>query len=270
MSQDRDAAASPASSTFVSSKFSFSSVRRNALCVCGSGKKYKHCHGSDRSKPPAELNWWDKPMNCQSARLALARQIISNCAIERIVETGTFIGTTTEFFAQLGIPVISAESNEEYARYARTRLTSWKNVDLRVGDSVAILQNVVHEEIDRTVPTFFYLDAHWSDNLPLREEAELAIDHFSGSVLMIDDFAVPDDPGYGFDDYGPGRRLDLEYLLNSKLPDLSIYFPSTPSFQEDGARRGCVVATANPALGAILDDIVLLRRWKPKPVAASL
>src|SRR6478736_2161405 len=43
--------------------------------------------------------------------------------------------------------------------------------------------------------------------------------------------------------------------------DLSIYFPSTPSFQEDGARRGCVVVTANPTLGAILDDIVLLRRW---------
>lgn len=114
------------------------------------------------------------------------------------------------------------------------------------------------------------MNDHCFDNLPLREEAELAIDHFAGSVLMIDDFAVPDDPGYGFDDYGSGRRLDLEYLLNSKLPDLSIYFPSTPSFQEDGARRGCVVVTANSALGAILDDVVLLRRWKRKPAAPSL
>jgi hypothetical protein len=201
-------------------------------------------------------------MNCQSARLALARQIISSCAIERVIETGTFIGTTTEFFARFGIPVITAESNAEYAKHARARLSNWKNVDLRVGDSVAVLQDIVREAIDRTIPTLFYLDAHWNDHLPLREEAELAIGHFAGSVLMIDDFAVPDDPGYGFDDYGPGRRLNLELLLNSKLPALSLYFPSTPSFQEDGARRGCVVATANPALAAILDNIVLLRRWR--------
>ena len=200
-------------------------------------------------------------MNCQSARLALARQIISGCAIKRVIETGTFVGTTTEFFAQFGIPVISAESNAEYAKHARARLTNWKNVDLRIGDSVAVLEDIRREAIDRTVPTLFYLDAHWSNRLPLREEAELAIGHFASSILMIDDFAVPDDPGYGFDDYGPGRRLDMEYLLNSKLHNLSIYFPSTPSFQEDGARRGCVVVTANPTLGAILDDIVLLRRW---------
>src|SRR4249919_1724186 len=106
------------------------------------------------------------------------------------------------------------------------------------------------------------MNDHCFDNLPLREEAELAIDHFANSVLMIDDFAVPDDPGYGFDDYGPGKRLNLDYLLAAKLPLLSIYFPSIPAFQEDGARRGCVVATANSALASILDNITLLRRWK--------
>jgi len=199
-------------------------------------------------------------MNCQSARLSLTRRIISGCAIERVIETGTFIGMTTEFFAQFGIPVITVESNAEYVAHARARLANWKNVDLRLGDSVAILQDIVREKIDRSVPTLFYLDAHWSGHLPLREEAQLATGHFARSVLMIDDFAVPDDPGYGFDDYGPGRRLDLEFLLNSNLQNLSIYFPSTPSFQEDGARRGCVVATANSALAAILDDIALLRR----------
>ena len=193
-------------------------------------------------------------MNCQSARLALAQKIIASCTIKRIIETGTFIGTTTEFFAQFGIPVVTAESNSEYAGHARTRLANWKNVDLRVGDSVAVLQDLGREAIDRAVPTLFYLDAHWSDRLPLREEAELAIDNFACSVLMIDDFAVPDDPGYGFDDYGPGRRLDLGYLLSSKLQDLSIYFPSTPSSQEDGARRGCVVVTvAVPARKLMLE-----------------
>jgi SEC-C motif len=268
MSKDRDTDPSvatkslnPVSSMFFSRENNFSAIRRNAPCICGSGKKYKHCHGADGSKSPTQLKWWDKPMNSQSARLALARQIIFGCGIERVIETGTFIGMTTEFFARFSIPVITAECNAEYARHARTRLTNWKNVDLRLGDSVAILRDIARETIDRSVPTLFYLDAHWDGHLPLREEAELAISHFAGSVLMIDDFAVPDDPGYGFDDYGPGQRLDIEYLLDSKLPGLSIYFPSTPSSQEDGARRGCVVVTASPALAAILDDIVLLRRW---------
>jgi hypothetical protein len=78
---------------------------------------------------------------------------------------------------------------------------------------------------------------------------------------MIDDFKVSDDPGYSFDDYGPGKRLDLDYLRASNLPELTVYFPSTPSHREDGARRGCVVATANPEMAAILDRIALLRRW---------
>ena len=44
----------------------------------------------------------------------------------------------------------------------------------------------------------------------MREEVELAIANFSKAVLMIDDFNVPDDPGYRFDDYGPGKRLDID------------------------------------------------------------
>ena len=34
-------------------------------------------------------------MNSQSARCALAKQIIKDCKIARIIETGTFFGTTT-------------------------------------------------------------------------------------------------------------------------------------------------------------------------------
>ena len=198
-------------------------------------------------------------MNGQSGRVELARQIISRCGIGRIIETGTFMGATTEFFAQFNVPVVTAELDPENAGRARTRLATYKNVDLRVGDSVRVLEVIVRETIDRSIPTLFYLDAHWGSHLPLREEAELAVGHFANSVLMIDDFAVPNDPGYGFDDYGPGKRLNLDYLLASKLPILSIYFPSIRSFQEDGIRRGCVVVTANSALAIILDNITLLR-----------
>ncbi len=201
-------------------------------------------------------------MNSQSARLDLARQLIAQCKIARIVETGTFLGTTTEFFAQYGIPVITAEINSEFAQQSRDRLAKWKNVELRAYDSVRALAELVAEPIDRTIPTLFYLDAHWHNHLPLREEAEIAIKHFGKALLLVDDFAVPDDPGYGFDDYGPDKRLTLDYLLQGDLAMLTVYFPSTPSHQENGARRGCVVATLNPELMAILDQVQLLRRWK--------
>ena len=58
----------------------------------------------------------------------------------------------------------------------------------------------------------------------MRDEAELAVSNFSKAVLMIDDFNVPDDPGYGFDDYGPGKRLDINYLRAANLPNLRSLF----------------------------------------------
>ncbi len=206
--------------------------------------------------------WWAKPMNSQPARLELARQIIARCGIARIVETGTFLGTTTEFFAQYNIPVTTVEIHPEFANRSRERLKKWPNVNLRNTDSTQVMQDLAREPIDRSVPTLFYLDAHWQERLPLGEEAELAIGNFSKAVLMVDDFEVPDDPGYGFDDYGPGKRLCIDYLLAAKLPAVFVYFPSTPSDREGGARRGCAVVTASPELAAILDGITLLRRWK--------
>jgi hypothetical protein len=216
---------------------------------------------TQRTPTPQQRPWWARPMNSQSARCALAKQIIKDCEIARIIETGTFFGTTTEFFAAFGLPVVTVELNPAHAAQSRERLKTLKNVRLLEMDSISAMQELVHDRSDRSVPTLFYLDAHWEKHLPLRAEAELAVSNFPQAVLMIDDFKVSDDPGYSFDDYGPGKRLDLDYLRASNLPELTVYFPSTPSHREDGARRGCVVATANPEMAAILDRIALLRRW---------
>ena len=80
--------------------------------------------------------------------------------------------------------------------------------------------------------------------------------------MLIDDFAVPDDPGYAFDSYGPNQRSTLEYLLQGELTSLTTYFPSTPSELETGARRGYVVAASNSELVDVLDGVKLLRRWR--------
>ena len=58
---------------------------------------------------------------------------------------------------------------------------------------------------------------------------------------MVDDFQVPHDSGYRFDDYGPQKRLCLDYLKPIENLGLQAFLPAVPSEQETGARRGCVV-----------------------------
>jgi hypothetical protein len=87
------------------------------------------------------------------------------------VETGTYQGSTTAFFATFGLPVITAEINPKFAAFSRERLNAWKNVELYESDSVQVLKKLVQENDGRSVPTLFYLDAHWAEHLPLREEA---------------------------------------------------------------------------------------------------
>jgi hypothetical protein len=80
-------------------------------------------------------------------------------------------------------------------------------------------------------------------------------------VIVVDDFQVPDDPGYGFDDYGFGKRLSLEYLLQAAAPSIAIFFPRARSESETGARRGSVTLTTNVELEEVLDRLPALRRW---------
>lgn len=214
--------------------------------------------------PRSALPWWANPMNNQEKRTQITRQIIGACGIARIVETGTYLGTTTAFFAGFGVPVTTSERDPDLARDAAERLRGWPNVEVRGYDSVRVLQELIREPIDRTVPTFFYLDAHWKHHLPVREEAELAIAYFAKAVLMLDDFAVPDDPGYGYGE----KRLTLDYLLQGNLRRLAVFFPKVRSKDESGARRGCVVAAINVDMITALNGVEGLRRWRPRGLTA--
>ena len=203
-----------------------------------------------------------RAMNGQIARLEFTREIIRRCGIARIVETGTHHATTTRWFAQFGLPVVTSEIDLQLAKLSKSRLRLFPNVEVRGADSISALKRLASEPIDHGLPTLFYLDAHWYDHLPLREEVELALKHFAKAVLIIDDFAVPDDPGYGFDDYGPGKALTLDYLARASTPPLMIYFPALASSHETGAKRGSVVVTANAEMAIVLDELPLVRRWK--------
>ncbi len=129
-----------------------------------------------------------EPFNGQHHRRPMFEEIIATCRPKALVETGTFRGTTTEFMAATRLPLYTVESRARRFGYARQRLKGFANVKLTCGDS-------------RTFK-----------DLPLAEEIDIIFSGWRKAIVMIDDFQVPGDDGYSFDDYGPGKTLTAGYL----------------------------------------------------------
>lgn len=197
-------------------------------------------------------------MNGQTARLEVTRQIIHRCGIQQIVETGTFRGTTTEWFSGFGLPVNTVETDPSTYEFARRRLARLPNVHIELGNSVEVLHRLA-SELNTALPTLFYLDAHWWNYLPLHDELELILQAFSAPAVLVDDFQVPGEEGYGYDDYGPDKALTPEYLRTCKTDATIVFYPSTPAREETGCRRGCVVLTSNPDLASRMSEMSLLK-----------
>lgn len=198
------------------------------------------------------------PMNGQTARAEIVREIIEYCGVQKIVETGTFRGTTTEWFASFGIPVLSYEVVPRFAEFSRHRLRKQPQVEIEITNSVDGLKKLAaSDEI-----TLFYLDAHWYDYLPLRDEYALIQEKFPHATIVIDDFKVPSDPEYTYDDYGPDMQLTLEYMSPAFTKTPAVFFPSVKAKWETGQRRGSVTMTTDDALARIIEEkINLLAKW---------
>jgi hypothetical protein len=202
---------------------------------------------------PEMLDLWGGPFNGQCFRQLMYLDLALACNFEAIVETGTFRGSTTRFLAQNsgGAPVYSCEYGPLHFEFAKWRLRGDQNLFLFNLDSRNFIRDL---KISRQAKTFFYLDAHWGADLPLREELNLIIQKFDNFVVMIDDFEVPNDPEYKFDDYGPGKRLSLRDFPLHQDNGIACYFPARPSCQESGLRRGAIVL-ASLGLKGKLDAI---------------
>jgi len=199
--------------------------------------------------------------NGQIGRQGIFEKIVGQGRFDRIVETGTFIGNTAGWMNHVtGLPVHSSEINRHFYLLARKRLASCKDVNLEMGDSADCLRRVADSPFAGE-RVFFYLDAHWYESLPLADELRLIARHWRDFVVMVDDFEVPGDDGYGFDDYGFGRSLTIGCFGKVfRELELLAYSPALPSAQETGARSGCVVL-AKKGSNAVkeLDTISLLK-----------
>ena len=211
-----------------------------------------------------------QPLNGQVHRQKMFRDIVGMFPPQAIVETGAFRGTSTSFFASMAVPVYAVEINPRFYGYCATRFRrQQQSVTVSHGDSRSFLQALA---VDPSVPkasVFFYLDAHWKEDLPLRGEVELIFSNWQHSVVMIDDFCVPG-TAYGFDAYGPDRTLDLDYLMPVLIAKkLAVYFPSVDVSQETGWKRGTAILCQDEALMAAMDKLGSLKRFPLPAVKAA-
>lgn len=201
------------------------------------------------------------PFNGQERRIEAICEIFARVPFRSIVETGTYRATTTLFLRGLtDAPIATIEAQSRYFHYARKRLRGTPNVTAIRGDSVAVLPLLAIEPPWNHGPTFFYLDAHWLDSLPLVGELEAIRTGWSDYAALVDDFRVPGDPGYGYDDYGPGAVLQPEILVPLASNNVAIYWPTAPSTTETGARRGWVVLATAGLVDDALRPLGTLRR----------
>ncbi len=195
------------------------------------------------TRRPQYSQSWGGPLNGQKHRREIVREIAREFRPAHVIETGTYRGTSTEFFsAVFGVPVDTAEANERFYEYSARRLAGDTAITVHRGDSREFLRACAAvAEPER--PTFFYLDAHWHSDLPLADELRIIAARWKSAIVMIDDFQVPDDAGYAYDDYGPGKALVPNYLP-SEVDSWSRRFPTASAADESGARRGsCILFT---------------------------
>ena len=220
---------------------------------------------------PALGRAWGGPFNGQRWRCLLVAELIHKLQPKAIIETGTYLGTSTDWLAAFQIPIYTCEANPRNFGFSRARMFGMPMVNMTLADSRSAIRQFLAGPLaaqkDETL--LFYLDAHWNDDLPLADEITLIYDACPKAVVLIDDFQVPGDPGYQYDDYGSGNALDAAYIapLMAKY-GLGVRYPVKASAEETGAKRGCAVLFG-AAMEAEVGKIDLLRSASPKASAGQ-
>ena len=182
-------------------------------------------------------------INGQVIRKTIIRSICDAFSPNFVIETGTFFGLTAGFFSrELGLPVYTCEINPRYYHVSKRLLRNCSSVEQFMLDSREFLRKLGNDSSISSKRPLFYLDAHSHDNLPLREELMVICQSWSSFCVIIDDFKVPWDDGYRYDDYGNNKSLTPDFVSDILIHyNLSMYMPCIPSDQETGKKRGCAI-----------------------------
>lgn len=172
------------------------------------------------------------PFNGDAQRTATVEALLRDVPCDLAVETGTWIGNTTQWLARNLPRAVSIEKDEGCHGVAIMRLSHHTNLELLLGSSDNLLPSIC--EANASARLFAYLDAHDRPDVPpLLAELRVLSDH-GNAVVLIDDFAVPS-TNFGFGTYA-GRPIDLSFIEPALPPGTAVYGPSYPAV--DATVRG--------------------------------
>ncbi len=204
--------------------------------------------------------------NGSEGRKRVFEEVLKKYRFSCIIETGTHIGETTGYLSvKSNKPVYSCETNKNMYSLARMRLKNIPGIYLYHSDSRECIKELSNNPETVNKEVFFYLDAHWEKDCPVVEEIELIASRWETFVIMIDDFQVPGDEGYGYDWYSPFRKMNISLIRPAiKKHKLRAFFPAIPSAQASVQPnpRGFVILTRDQEYADAMETIPLLRRHK--------
>lgn len=149
------------------------------------------------------------------------KALIQKYGIKTIVETGTWIGNTTEALTTLSDNVYTVEINADSYHKACERLKENKNVKLFNMDSIDFLRQHM-QKFER--PILFFLDAHYPST-PLLGELNIIAENKIKPIIVIHDFVNPIRPyqndGYEYSKIEPSLiniygKNNFKYYYNDQ------------------------------------------------------
>jgi len=160
------------------------------------------------------------------------------------------------------LPVYTCELKKQFNSLAKLRLKDIPNITFALSDSRVFLRSLSAINTLKIKMPFIYLDAHWyEEELPLQEELDIIYNGWKDFVIMIDDFQVLGDDGYGYDSYGKRKTLSLGVFSDVlSRYELIPFFPALSSGEETGFKRGCVVLARKGNFSKTLSSIRSLCR----------
>jgi hypothetical protein len=164
------------------------------------------------------------PFNGDPKRLAIVDEMLDAIPCDAGIETGTWVGNTTQWLLKKLPRVHAIELDPGLVGICTLRFASVSTLVLHEGSSSELLGPLLRGE--KFVRPFVYLDAHDRGVVPPLDRELEAVAAHEDCVVLIDDFKVPE-TDFGFGTYGP-IALDLAYVRKAIGDTIRIYGPSYP------------------------------------------
>ena len=169
-------------------------------------------------------------------RTEMFEHLIHLFDIQSFIETGAWAAETPIYFLPMVKEAMTCETYRP--RYEECVKISRSHPSLTISP---LSSELFLQKIKPIGPCMFYLDAHFEDYWPLRDELRIIRQRWPRSVIAIDDAFVPDRPNFAGVCGGGGDKrkiygsrttvdktaLDID-LISPLVPGTQIMFPRYP------------------------------------------